>query len=121
MKKYLSLTLILGMMLTLVSIIPAEAKAFADYPYIYSDFENQDFSADGIASSNTLTWTQGGAHGSKGALHIEQTNSSRDVNFTMKDAAWLKGGSFRMSAWVKADAANTTFKKFQFGVIMYAQ
>ena len=46
MKKYISLALVLGMLLTVVGIIPAEAKAYEAYPYIYSDFEDPASIAD---------------------------------------------------------------------------
>ena len=116
MKKYLSLTLILGMMLTLLGIIPAEAKAYADYPYLYADFETYgDISSDGFNTTGKLAWSDEGAHGSNGALYVTQQDGGSgtytDLFVPIKsNAKWMLTGPFKMSAWIKVDTTKTKIK-----------
>ena len=124
MKKYISLALVLGMLLTVVGIIPAEAKAYTDYPYIYSDFEEPASIADLSTGQNDSKWEAGGAGGSAGALHITQQNKGtgpmQDHQFKVPDAHFLVEGKFKMSAWVKLDTAKTKLKDQTFGFVFWA-
>lgn len=111
MKKYISLALVLGMLLTVVGIIPAEAKAYEAYPYIYSDFEDpaskSEWSTTGGAN---VQWVEGGAGGSAGAVHILQVKDVQDIQFELKDPTALTTGKFKMSVWVKLDTTKTLLK-----------
>ena len=124
MKKYISLALVLGMLLTVVGIIPAEAKAYEAYPYIYSDFEDPASIADLSTGQNDSKWEAGGAGGSAGALHITQQNKGtgpmQDHQFKVPDAHFLVEGKFKMSAWVKLDTAKTKLKDQTFGFVFWA-
>lgn len=124
MKKYISLALVLGMLLTVVGIIPAEAKAYEAYPYIYSDFEDPASIADLSTGQNDSKWEAGGAGGSAGALHITQqskgTGPMQDHQFKVPDAHFLVEGKFKMSAWVKLDTAKTKLKDQTFGFVFWA-
>ena len=114
MKKYISLALVLGMMLTLVGIIPAEAKVYEEYPYIYSDFEDSSSISDLIAGSGDSQWVQGGAGGSAGALYITQHSNGAgamtDHQFSIADAHFMIDGPFKVSAWIKLDTTKTKLK-----------
>lgn len=124
MKKYISLALVLGMLLTVVGIIPAEAKAYEAYPYIYSDFEDPASIADLSTGQNDSKWEAGGAGGSAGALHITQQNKGtgpmQDHQFKIPDAHFLLEGKFKMSAWVKLDTTKTKLKDQTFGFAFWA-
>ncbi len=122
MKKYISLALVLGMLLTVVGIIPAEAKAYEAYPYIYSDFEDPSSLSELKSTQNDMEWVEGGAGGSAGALHITQKAAGTDGKgamsdhyFFVPDAHFMVNGKFKMSAWVKLDTAKTKLAKTNFG------
>ena len=124
MKKYISLALVLGMLLTVVGIIPAEAKVYTDYPYIYSDFEDPASISDLASGQNDSKWEAGGAGGSAGALHITQQSKGdgpmQDHQFKIPDAHFLLEGKFKMSAWVKLDTTKTKLKDQTFGFAFWA-
>ncbi len=124
MKKYISLALVLGMMLTLVGVIPAEAKVYEEYPYIYSDFEDPSSISELASGRNDSQWEAGGAGGSAGALHITQqkkgTDPMQDHQFIIPDAHFMLESKFKMSAWVKLDTTKTKLKDQTFGFVFWA-
>jgi len=115
MKKILSFVLALGMMLSMLSIIPAQAAPTEDYPYIYEDFE-----ADrGNTTGGVATWVNEGAHGTNGALYFNQTKDADDINVFLPDHSIISG-KFKMSAWVKLDTTKTKLKGEKFGFVFWA-
>ena len=54
MKKIISLSLALAVIFSLVGILPAEAKLYADYPFVYEPFEEDNLAnqqVEGLISS----------------------------------------------------------------------
>ncbi len=107
MKKILSLALVLGMLLTIVSSVPVSAAAgdaYANLPYYFVDFE------DGYNMTNvgTTTIVNGGAGGSGKCLKIDEDASMPYGDYLMvkPGPAVLTGtvpagGTFKISFWVK--------------------
>ena len=84
MKKLLSVTLALSMLLGLC-MMPVQAdKPFDTYPYVFEDFE-KSLSDGSIYGGNATTLTQvnGGVNGSAGAGYVEisaESNSDLSAN-----------------------------------------
>ncbi len=118
MKKIISFVLSLGMMLSMLSIIPAEAAIVENYPYIYEDFET----GRGTASGSVATWVGDGAgvDGTNGALYFNMTKDATDANFELLDSS-IMTGKVKMSAWVKLDTTKTKLKDgASFGFVFWA-
>ncbi len=114
MKKILSFVLAFGMMLSLISIIPAQAAPTEDYPYIYEDFETDR----GTTAGEVAKWVNEGAHGTNGALKFVQTTDVKDINVLLADPSILEG-KFKMSAWVKVDTEKSKLKGNRFGFVFW--
>mgnify|MGYP002545078641 CR=1 FL=1 len=111
MKKYISLALVLGMLLTLVGIIPAEAKVYTDYPYIYSDFEDPASVSDFTPAGAESQWVEEGAKGTSGSVRwVQKKAEVADLKFPLKDARFMLTGKFKMSAWIKLETDVCTLK-----------
>lgn len=106
MKKYFSLTMLLAMVLTFVSAMPAQAALDATYPYIFLDY-NQQVASRGSGSgwtTATAIWADGQGVDGTGALKIEDRNhNSNDTLGTMNllDKESITRDTYTISGWVK--------------------
>ena len=117
MKKLLSVTLALSMLLGLC-MMPVQAdKPFDTYPYVFEDFE-KSLSDGSIYGGNATTLTQvnGGVNGSAGAGYVEisaESNSDLSANTSVMPKV---GNLLNFSAWVKLD---TEIKTDAMSFILY--
>ncbi len=116
MKKYFSITLLLAVVLTFVSTVPAHAAANMnyldslagdDYPYLYYDF-NTEFSSSGTANdASTISRAEGEGIGGTDALLITH---SMDGNHGLLNPYFLDQGiildsAYKLSGWIRFDKA----------------
>lgn len=87
MKKIISLSLALAVIFSLVGILPAEAKLYADYPFVYEPFEEDNLAnqqVEGLISSGggtSFKWSADGAGGSKGSISVTETGNYSHMHF----------------------------------------
>ncbi len=112
MKKYFSLTMLLAMVLTLVSTVPAQAALDATYPYIFLDY-NQQVATKGAGTAPFIAkseWAENEGVGGTGALKVTDRNHSLNDDSlsvsTLLDKESITGGSYKISGWVKFVSAN---------------
>ncbi len=111
MKKYFSLTLLLAMVLTLVSTIPAQAALDNTYPYVFLDY-NASVGAKGNGNEPFVAkseWAENEGVGGTGALKVTDKNKLNDDNLAtavLKDTESIKRDSYKISGWVKFVSAN---------------
>lgn len=112
MKKQLSLMLIFLLLFSLVGALPAQAKVYEEYPYLYADFETEDSINDfSLFNENTAVWTKGGAGESSGCVKAVQTKDYGGLIFTIPNGDDFIGRTFKLSVWVKLDTAVCTLKE----------
>ena len=122
MKKILSMILAVGMMLSLLSIMPAQAEEenAAEYPYINLSFDEEGvregFNTEGPYK---VTWDEDGVAGSRGSLYCEMTGSNGDYSFNVDCPEILIGGTAKISCWVKIDTTKTKVKKDHMQFILW--
>ncbi|MBO5930501.1 MAG: hypothetical protein J6Q27_04330, partial [Clostridia bacterium] len=105
MKKYFSLALLMAMVLTLVSTVPAQAALDDTYPYIFFDY-NQETAGKGSGSGwNTMitSWADGMGVDGTGAMKVVDRNNSNDTVFNknLLDKESISRDSYTISGWVK--------------------
>ena len=103
MKKFISLTIVLTMLLSVFYCFPAEARVYADYPYIYLDFEENNLDqlgTDGVIEKGVGVWTAGGACGTNGCITLEDNAQWSYSQYYFKEPLKVKQ-TYRMSVWVK--------------------
>lgn len=120
MKKLLSLSLILAVVLSLVGILPAEAKPYEDYPFVYEPFETDDLAvqqAAGLISCGGATsfqWSADGAGGSNGSLSVTESGSFSHMQFPINSSSMIVGQRIRYSCWIKPVDLDFKNKKVDF-------
>ncbi len=113
MKRYISMALILGMMLSILSIIPVQAKdATALYPYTNLTFDTNadisEFSQNGFSVRHSNV----GIGGSVGSAYLETNGASFwDYQINIKHPEILVGRKAKISIWVKLDTTRTKVKQ----------
>lgn len=96
MKRIFSMAIVLAMIFS-AAAMPVSAKPYAEYPWVYEDFE-ADEAINATTSNATIARTTDGVGGTKGAARITAT---RDYG-TAKFPFLIKNGTtYRMSAWIK--------------------
>ena len=96
MRRIFSIAMALAMLLS-AAAMPVSAKPYAEYPWVYEDFET-DEAINAVTSNASIARTTDGAGGTKGAARITVT---RDYG-TAKFPFIIKNGTtYRMSAWIK--------------------
>ncbi len=107
MKKFLSLTIVLTMMLSVLCCLPAEARVYEDYPYIYLDFEENNVDqlhANGVVATNLPNkWKAGGANGTNGCLAVEESGDWANLNYFFKKPLTV-GRKYHISLWIRITA-----------------
>lgn len=112
MKK-VSFLLALSVMLSVMGMLPAEAKPYEAYPFVYEDFEINNLEqqkAEGLISCNTNTtfaWTADGAAESHGAVEVTEKGNFSHMRFPVDHNAMIAGQKIRYSCWIKP--VNTEF------------
>ena len=106
MKKYFSLTMLLAMVLTFVSTMPAQAALDATYPYIFLDY-NQQVAGRGNGEGWTTAaaiWADGEGVDGTGALKITDKNhNANDTlgSMNLLDKQSITRDTYTISGWVK--------------------
>lgn len=105
MKKFVSITIVLTMLLSVFYCFPAEARVYEDYPYIYLDFEDQDatnqLKANGVITNSVPnSWKAGGANGTNGCLTFTETGAWANNAYPLKRPLKV-GEHYRVSLWVR--------------------
>lgn len=96
MRRIFSIVMVLAMLLA-AAAVPVSAKPYAEYPWVYEDFET-DEAINAVTSNASIARSTDGAGGTKGAARITVT---RDYG-TAKFPFIIKNGTtYRMSAWIK--------------------
>lgn len=96
MKKIFSLITVFSLLAGLAAV-PARAKPYAEYPWVYEDFEEAgDIHA--TASNASISRATEGVAGTKGAARITVNNNYGTAKFPLQVK---KGTTYRVSAWVK--------------------
>ena len=104
MKKFISLTIVLTMLLSVFYCFPAEARVYADYPYIYLDFEENNL--EQLQANNEVgkkvpnQWKAGGAVSTNGCISLEESGDWANNTYFMKRPL-TTGQTYRVSLWVK--------------------
>ncbi len=113
MKRYISMALILGMMLSILSIIPVQAQdATAAYPYTNMTFDTSSDISAIQKGSFTVKSSDEGVGGSVGAASISCNSASiTDYKLPIKSPEILVGRKAKISLWVKLDTAKTKVKQ----------
>ena len=112
MKKQLSVMLIFILLFSFAGAVPAQAKVYEDYPYLYADFETEDsLNEFSLFNENTAAWTKGGVGGSAGCMKAVQTKDYGGLYFTIPNGDDLIGRTFKLSVWVKLDVNTCTLKE----------
>lgn len=114
MKKYFSLTMLLAMVLTLVSTVPAQAALDNTYPYIFLDYNtsvDQIEKTEGTYGTTAVAeWAESKGVGGTGALKITDRNHNRNdgdlVTSNLLDKESITRDSYKISGWVKLVHAN---------------
>ena len=104
MKKFVSITIILTMLLSVFYCFPAEARVYEDYPYIYLDFEENNLDqlkANNEVGTNVASkWKAGGAVGTNGCISLEESGNWANNTYFMKRPLTV-GQTYNVSLWVK--------------------
>lgn len=105
MKKFVSITIVLTMLLSVFYCFPAEARVYEDYPYIYLDFEDQDatnqLKANGVITNSVPnSWKAGGANGTNGCLTFTEEGAWANNAYPLKRPLKV-GEHYRVSLWVR--------------------
>lgn len=98
MKRIFCAAAALAMAFAAVSpAVPASAKPYAEYPWVYEDFE-KDEPINATVSNASIARVEDGAGGTNGAARITVTRDYGTAKFPFQ----IKNGTtYRMSAWVK--------------------
>ncbi|MBQ4086849.1 MAG: hypothetical protein IJC78_01230, partial [Clostridia bacterium] len=107
MKRYISMALILGMMLSILSIMPVQAKdATAVYPYTNMTFDTSSDISAITKNAFTVKSSDEGVGGSVGAASISfSATTFEDYKLPVKSPEILVGRKSKISLWVKVDTA----------------
>ena len=122
MKKILSFMLALGMMLSMMSIVPAQAaNVDAGYPYLAYSFDSAtDVPTYADKGAYNITWTdKEGVAGSAGSMYFEMTGDSGDAKMTIANPDILMNNKVKISYWVKLDTAKCKVKDSGFRNILW--
>lgn len=120
MKKIISLSLALAVILSLIGVLPASAKLYAEYPFVYEAFEEDNLAnqkLEGLISSSggtTFSWSADGAGGSKGSLRVTETGSYSHMKFPINSSSMVVGQKIRYSCWIKPINLDFNNKKVDF-------
>ncbi len=97
MKRIFCAALTIAMALPVFSALPVSAKPYAEYPWVYEDFE-KDEPINATASNASIARAAGGVGGTQGAARITATRDFGTAKFPFRIK---KGTTYRLSAWVK--------------------
>ncbi len=105
MKRILSISLALAMLLTACCVPYVYAEAENGNPYVYMDFEEDNVSE--LSSNQVLVggfsakaWKAGGANGTKGCISYTQ-KAGQAEELVNTEFAFELGKTYRVSAWVR--------------------
>lgn len=131
MKRILSLVLVLGMMLTLLGIIPAKAAGEPEYPYTNYTFDTADdvtgedapFSVWSSTYNITFAGNGTGVGGSNGAAYAKCVHDAFSRYYIAVDCPEiLVGRKAKVSLWFKLDDSITLVSgKQQIQFIVYGK
>ena len=114
MRKIISLITLFSMLAGLAAI-PVQAKPYAEYPWVYEDFEAEG-EINAIASNASISRINGGVADTKGAVRITVNSNYGTAKFPLQ----LKTGtSYNVSAWVKMVGDIPADKNFHFIFYMH--
>lgn len=120
MKKIISLSLALAVIFSLVGILPVEAKLYADYPFVYEPFEEDNLAnqqVEGLISSGggtSFKWSADGAGGSKGSISVTEAGNYSHMHFPINNNSMIAGQKIRYSCWIKPVDIDFNNKKVDF-------
>ena len=104
MKKFLSITLVISVLLSVFCMIPAQANVTETYPYLSLDFEENNVAelqaANIVGNSMSPTWKAGGANGTDGCLSLTDKADYSWEDFYLAQPL-VVGQAYRVSAWVR--------------------
>lgn len=104
MKKFISLSIVLTMMLSVFYCFPAEARVYDEYPYIYLDFEEnnlEQLKANNEVGTNVpSSWAPGGANGTKGCISLDESGNWANNTYYLGRTLDV-GQKYNVSLWVK--------------------
>ena len=122
MKKFISLTIILTMLLSVFYCFPAEARVYEDYPYIYLDFEENNLDQlkanNEVGTNLTSRWTAGGANGTNGCISLDDKGAWANNYYYFKEPLKV-GQTYRASVWMKVTTENLLGIKPRVSFIFY--
>ncbi len=122
MKRYLSIALILGMMLSLLSIVPVQADDAVAYPYMNYSFDTEDDTS--VISTNgpySIQWSEKGVGDSTGSLYFAMTGDGGDYHMPITCPEILIGQKAKISCWVKLDTARSKVKSDKVKIILWGK
>ena len=100
MKKFFSVILLVGMILSFVIPAPVQAEPYEGYPFVFEDFEDGNCTKFTV-NGGQFAYEEGGVGGSLGAMKVKLTGKEYcDVNYVCTTPP-ATGGKIRFSAWVK--------------------
>ena len=117
MKKFLSITLAISVLLSVFCFIPAEAHLTEMYPYLSLNFEENNVKelqdATVVGKSMAPAWKAGGANGTDGCLTLTDNQDYSWEDFYLAQPL-VVGQQYRVSAWVRLndnDPVDLGYKK----------
>ena len=122
MKKFISLTIVLTMLLSVFYCFPAEARVYEDYPYIYLDFEENNLDQlkanNEVGSNLPSRWTAGGANGTNGCISLDDSGDWANNYYYFKEPLKV-GQTYRTSVWMRVTTENILGIKPRISFIFY--
>ena len=104
MKKFLSITLVITVLLSVFCFVPAEAHLSETYPYLSLDFEENNVAdmqaAQVVGNRMRPAWKAGGANGTNGCLSLVDFADYSWEDFYLGQPL-VVGQTYRVSAWVR--------------------
>ncbi len=104
MKKFLSITLAISILLSVFCMIPAQANVSETYPYLSLDFEENNVAelqaAKIVGNRMAPAWKAGGANGTGGCLSLTDNADYSWEDFYLAQPL-VVGQTYKVSAWVR--------------------
>lgn len=124
MKKFISLSIVLTMMLSVFYCFPAEARVYDEYPYIYLDFEENNLEQlkanNEVGTNLESTWTPEGANSTKGCISLDDKGDWANNYYYFKEPLRV-GQTYRASVWVKITTENILGIQPKINFILYTR
>jgi len=103
MKRYLSMAVILGLVLSFLSTIPAAA---ATNPYIHETFETET-----SVTTSFAEWRETEGLDGTGAMYANYTSNGDQIyQVKLSDGAAIHNKDIKISGWIKLDTTKTKLK-----------